>query len=60
MGPRSWERSIKLPVTQLQLFLHNKDCFSQDFNIKFTEAAVLWCLYNKDCFLWDPGPENAV
>jgi hypothetical protein len=27
MGPRSWEHSVKLPVTQLQLFLHNKDLF---------------------------------
>jgi hypothetical protein len=42
MRPRSWERSIKLPVTQLQLFLHYKDCFYQDINIKFTESALLW------------------
>jgi hypothetical protein len=36
MGPGSWERSMKLLVTQLQLYLHNKDRFSQDFNIRLS------------------------
>jgi hypothetical protein len=53
MAPRSWERSVKLPVTQLQLFLHNKDRFSQDFNIKLTDSDLPWCLHNKDRFLRD-------
>jgi hypothetical protein len=60
MVPGSRERCMKLLVTQLQLFLHNKDCFSQDFNFKFTESDLLWCFYDKDLILWDPGPENAV
>jgi hypothetical protein len=27
---------MNLPVTQLQVYLHNKDCFAQDLNIKLT------------------------
>jgi hypothetical protein len=60
MGPGSWEHCMKLGVTQPQLFLHNKDHFSQDLNIKLTKSDLYGCLFNKDCFLWDQGPENAV
>jgi hypothetical protein len=60
MGPGSWQRSMKLPVTQLQLFLHTKDRFSQDFYFKFTESDLLWCFYDKDLILCDPGPDNTV
>jgi hypothetical protein len=34
MGPRSWERSMNLPIAQLQSFLYSKDRLLQDFNIK--------------------------
>jgi hypothetical protein len=32
---------MMLPVTQLQLFLHNKYRFSQDFNLKLTDSDLL-------------------
>jgi hypothetical protein len=38
MGPRSWERGVKLPVTKLQLFFYR---FYQDFNIKLTDAFII-------------------
>jgi hypothetical protein len=36
MEPGSWEGSMKLLETQLQLYRHNKDRFSHDFNNRLT------------------------